>query len=354
MTTTPVRVPGSLDEMLSPEWLTSALDVRFPGIQVRAVTPGPVVSRVATNQRFQVDVEGPALDGSPLALCGKGFFTPSGSLVRGSGLHEALFYRDLAASTGVRTLRAVYADVDLETRAGVIISRDVVAEGAVFLDGLASYTPDQAAESLAELARLHAATWINPAVAPLDWLAPRMGGHLRHRGLPEIEGNFGGPIGAGVPAEVRDAGRLVAAYRALAAAVDVAAPWCVIHGDPHVGNVYLDGDGRPSFLDWQLVQRGPYCVDVGYHLASCLTVDDRRRHEGDLLRHYLAELRAGGVEAPSFDDAWADIRLGIIAGFFLWGITLKVDPAITSALQTRLGTAAADHDALAAVSVPEG
>ena len=40
----------------------------------------------------------------------------------------------------------------------------------------------------------------------------------------------------------------------------------------------------PSFLDWQLVQRGPWCLDVGYHLASSLTVADRRAHEGDLVR----------------------------------------------------------------------
>jgi aminoglycoside phosphotransferase (APT) family kinase protein len=123
----------------------------------------------------------------------------------------------------------------------------------------------------------------------------------------------------------------------------------VIHGDAHVGNVYLDALGQPSLLDWQLVQRGMWYLDVGYHIASALTVDDRRRMERDLLRHYLDRLAAAGVDAPSWDAAWLGMRRGIVHGFFLWGITLKVDPAVTSVLLERLGTAAADHDAFAAV-----
>jgi aminoglycoside phosphotransferase (APT) family kinase protein len=152
-----------------------------------------------------------------------------------------------------------------------------------------------------------------------------------------------------VPDETRDAQRLADAYRALVAQVRGATPWSVIHGDAHVGNLYLDGAGRPSFVDWQLVQRGPWYLDVGYHLASALTVEDRRRTEKDLVRHYLDRLGAAGVDAPSWDDAWLGIRRGVLHGFYLWGITLKVDPAVTSVLLRRLGTAAADHDALAAV-----
>lgn len=346
MITASPRVPVTLQEMLSPEWLSEALGRRYPGIQVRAVTRGPVVSRVATNLRFQVDGQTPDLDASSLSLCIKGMFDESGTMLAGTGTHEAFFYRDLAAATGVRTLDALYADVDLERRTGLIITRDVVEEGAVFLDALTPYRPDQAAESLTELARLHAATWRAPGLSRVDWLAPRMGSHLGHRGFPEINGNFTGPIGAGVPVEVRDAGRLVEAYRRLATAVEVVQPWCVIHGDPHVGNLYLDAAGRPSFLDWQLVQRGPWYVDVGYHLASALSVEDRRGHERDLLRHYLAELTAHGGDAPSFEAAYQGIRRGVVAGFFLWGITLKVNPAITTELLTRIGTAVADWDSL--------
>ena len=81
-----------------------------------------------------------------------------------------------------------------------------------------------------------------------------------------------------------------------------------------------------------------------------LTVDDRRRHEDDLLRHYLDRLDAGGVDAPAFDDARRQIRRGMVHGLYLWGITLKVDPRKTAVLLERLGTAVDDHDAFDSVS----
>jgi hypothetical protein len=70
------------------------------------------------------------------------------------------------------------------------------------------------------------------------------------------------------------------------------------------------------------------------------------------VRHYLDELRAAGVDAPSWDDARRGVCRGILHGFYLWGITLKVDPALTGVLLHRLGTAAADHDAFAAAGEP--
>jgi hypothetical protein len=342
-------VPDTLEVLLTPAWLSGALGTRFPGIEVTAVEPGPVISRVSTNARFRIECAGGVPEGLSPYLCAKGYFTEVGWAFRHAGEPEACFYRDVADVSGVRTLRSVYADVDAATQHGVIITEDVVAQGATFLDALSDYTPEQAAESLEQLAELHAATWCHPAYAGAPWLASRMDGYLERRGLKEIRENFGGPIGAGVPDGARDAERLYAAYGRLAAVVPGVEPWSVVHGDAHVGNVFLDGAGRPSFLDWQLVQRGPWYLDVGYHLTSALTVAERRRHERELLRHYLERLAAAGVEPPSWDDAWDGIRRGVLHGFYLWAITLKVDPAITTELLVRLGTAAADHDALASV-----
>jgi hypothetical protein len=345
-----VPVPDTLDEALSPEWLTRALGHRFPGVEVVTVTAGPVVSRVSTNARFTIECAGGVPEGLSPNLCVKGYFTPSGRAFRATGEPEACFYRDIAGTTGMRTLRSVYADVDETTRHGVIITEDVALQGATFLDALSDYTIDQTAASLEELARLHAATWCDRTLEPAPWLAPRFALYLAVRGVDEIRGNFTGPIGAGVPDIVRDAERLVEAYGSLATVASAASPWSVIHGDPHIGNVYVDAARRPSFVDWQLVQRGPWYLDVGYHIASAVDVEDRRRAERDLVQHYLEQLGALGVAAPSGDDVWLGIRRGIVHGFFLWGITLKVDPAITRELLTRLGTAAADHDAFAAVA----
>ena len=57
----PVVVPDTLEQVLTPAWLSTALGQRFPGVEVTRVHPGPVVSRVSTNARFRVA----HLDGNP-------------------------------------------------------------------------------------------------------------------------------------------------------------------------------------------------------------------------------------------------------------------------------------------------
>jgi Phosphotransferase enzyme family len=347
-------VPDGLEEALSPQWLSAALQARFPGIEVLSVTAGPVVDRISTNARFTIEYSGVAAGGPAQALCVKGYFNELGLSARHVGEPEAYFYRDLAATAGVRTLASVYADVDPESRHGVVITEDVIAQGGVFLDGRSTYTPVQAALSLSELAQLHARTWMQSNWATRPWLKSRLGGALAAWGeaatVSKIGANVNGPNGRGVPVALRDPQRLVDVYRAMVSALVAAestSSWCVIHGDPHLGNVFLDAAAQPCLLDWQLVQRGKWYVDVGYHIASTLTVEDRRASERDLLRHYLERLAELGVQPPPWDEAWRALSCGILHGFFLWGITTQVEPGLIEILLHRLGTAAADHDALA-------
>jgi len=334
-----VEVPDTLDEVLTPTWLNAALSLRFPGVNVTEVTPGPVVERLSTNARFTIDCTPPAPPGLPLALCVKGYFSEQGRSIGAVGEPEALFYRDVADDTGVHTLRSVWADVNPETHHGVAITADVVAAGGRFLDALSPYSVDQVASTLGQFARLHAYAWEHPERLSSDWLVPRVGRTLEVRGPTEINRNFDGPNGVGVPHEVRDAQRLIDAMRALGAR-EPGPGWTLIHGDAHVGNLFLDAEGRPGLLDWQLVQHGHWSIDVGYHIASAFEPAERASVERELLAHYLDELRGLGVNAPGFDDAWIEYRRGIAYGFFLWAITLYVSPDIIAALLRRLGTAA--------------
>ncbi|MBS9372266.1 phosphotransferase family protein [Rhodococcus sp. B50] len=346
-------VPDTLDEALSPQWLTAALQPRYPGIEVQRVAPGPIVDRVSTNARFTIECAGGIPPGMSPHLCVKGYFNEQGRETRAAGEPEACFYRDLASQIKVRTLWSLYADFDEHTRHGVVITEDIVAQGGTFLDAGSSFTPDQVAESLEQFARLHAATWGNARWERQQWLSPRLTGALRAFGVEEITArihrNFHGPNGRRVPDDLRDAPRLVKAYQGLVGALAAehsSAQWCVIHGDAHVGNIYLDGRRRPSLVDWQLVQRGMWYMDVGTHIATALTVDDRRRTERDLLAHYLGCLASYGVEPPTADAAWRALGRGIVRGLYLWGITVKVEPRLIEILLHRLSTAAVDHDAL--------
>ncbi len=73
-----------------------------------------------------------------------------------------------------------------------------------------------------------------------------------------------------------------------------------MHGDLHIGNVYLTrGEAQIGFLDWSAFHFGSCFHDVAYHMTAMMSVDDRRRHEMEILDHYLDALhRKGG---PRFD-----------------------------------------------------
>jgi hypothetical protein len=346
-----VPVPETLDELLSPEWLSRALSARFPGTRVTSVTRGTVVSRVSTNICFHI--EGDIPDGLPADLCVKCYFSENGWSAHRTGHIEASFYRDLAPRAGVRTLSCYWSDVHPESGHGMVITEDVVVQGATFLDALSPYTPDQVAQSLQQYARLHASTWNDPVAQTASWLQPTTEARTVTRGVKEISANFeSADLGPGVPEEARDADRLYSTFCELATLTQRPQPWTIVHGDAHIGNIYLDGAGRPSLIDWQLVGRAPWYFDVGYHIASALPVEDRRAHEDDLIRHYLAELRAANPAIPEFSAAEVRLgyRLGILYGFYHWGITKMVARPITGSLLHRLGTATADHDSYAAVA----
>src|SRR3546814_6392416 len=58
-------------------------------------------------------------------------------------------------------------------------------------------------------------------------------------------------------------------------------------GDMHLGNLYVDADGTPGFLDAQ-PRLGAWSIDVSYFLIAGLDLVDRRRWEGALLAPYLS------------------------------------------------------------------
>jgi len=160
-----------------------------------------------------------------------------------------------------------------------------------------------------------------------------------------MRGERGDPL----PDTIRDCERIYAGLRQLAAR-DPAMGQCLVHGDAHAGNVFETAEGC-GIIDWQLLQRGHWSLDAAYHIAAVLPVEQRRRHEQDLLRHYLDRLASHGGEPPAWADAWDRYRESVAYGMFLWGITLRVAPPIIMEFNRRLGTAVADHDSFGRLGV---
>jgi aminoglycoside phosphotransferase (APT) family kinase protein len=81
----------------------------------------------------------------------------------------------------------------------------------------------------------------------------------------------------------------------------------LIHGDPHLGNLFLDGD-RVGFLDWAMLDRRTGMRDVSYVLGNSIPAEIRRAHEQEWVAQYLAALADAGVELDAA-TAWEQYRL---------------------------------------------
>jgi hypothetical protein len=293
---------------------------------------------IATKVRFEVVILGADGQRSTRPYCVKGHF--EGDTAMGSGLMvETRFYRDLSPNVGVRTPRTYYAGLDEANGRSLVIIDDVIANGGTFLNAFTPYSLETTTETLAQLARLHARTWGQARLAELDWLRPRRS-MADTMSTETLQGLLDDGRGPDLPAYLRDAERVKEAMRRVEARPAV----CVIHGDTHSGNVYVDRDGQPSWLDWQITKTGHWATDVGYHIASVLDIETRRRHEASLLRGYLEELAREGQEPPSWDDAWEQYSLHIAYGYYLWAITRISSRLVVLEHIPRLGTALVDHD----------
>jgi aminoglycoside/choline kinase family phosphotransferase len=274
----------------------------------------------------------------------KAFFGETGRARAWIGEPEARFYSELAPGLGVRMPRALYAAVDPATRHGIVVLEDLVPAGARFLGALSPYTVEQVAATLGELAKLHARVWDSPRLEA-DWLQPDVSKFTRYRSVSELQALLDGERGVPLPDDVRSAERLQDAVVRLFAGTE-GQRRCVVHGDAHAGNLYLDAAGAPGIVDWQIVSRGHWSFDVAYHVAAALEASERERAERDLVRGYLERMRTLGVGMPAWDEAWTWYRRALVYGYNLWAVATTVDPRVTHEFVYRLGSAVARHGSM--------
>lgn len=232
----------------------------------------------------------------------RGFDDDSMRSIAGIGYQvEARFYRDIAGLLGDAVPRCWFVAEDPAGNQGLVIVDDLREAGVTFGGPSVHFDVDQVAHGLATLASVHGRTWQRRGVGSLDWLTV---GPMLFRSVVE---SFLAPAHWAAYQELpqtgafdevlRDRDRVDRAVHLLWAADD-ADELSISHGDPHVGNTYVPADRVPRFLDWQTTCLAPWSDDVAYFLVGTLEVEDRRKHEEDLLRHYLDALSSAGGEAP--------------------------------------------------------
>ncbi|HEX6394881.1 MAG TPA: phosphotransferase [Acidimicrobiales bacterium] len=292
-----LSVPASSSD-LYPEWFSEALGCEVTGVEV-------LDEASATNHRlrlrlsFLVPGAGPPSVFVKLPPLDPGHRQMIGA--NSMGEREVQFYTDVAPSTELRVPRAHVA-VTADNGDYVLVLEDLAAGGCQFSDGGWGVEADAAAGALEGLATFHA-RFGNPAVRDMvaPWLAvPRQGwGDMVVELLRMVLDEQSDMLTSAYIA----AGNMYADHWQHFDRVWEAGPQTYIHGDPHIGNVFLDA-GEVGFHDWGLSRVGTPLRDVSYFLTMTVDPEERRRNERDLLRLYLGTLRAAGGPNINFDDAW--------------------------------------------------
>ncbi len=335
-----IAVPATVAQALDPAWLSQALAEVSGGKAVTSVEQVEYIKTMATKIRFAVTFEG---SDERHAFCIKGLLDiDEGNASLGSTcVAEADFYCKLAPQMQVRVPECIVAVIDREAQNAAIIMRDLIVGGASFCSALDIFTADDAASSLAQLAALHASQGL---LATETWIDPRASQIARSLGFTgeSIQSLMDDPRGDNLSSEVRNGDNILAAMRAFADRSDTR-PQFILHGDSHAGNIFRTADGL-GLIDWQVIQRGAWSLDVAYHLNAVLPVEVAEKEERRLVNDYLARMRASGMDMPNDEEAWTQYREGVAYGLFMWAITRRVDPPIIHRFTDRLGKAAMRHD----------
>lgn len=340
-------------EDIDRDWLNRALRTRAPEATLRAFDILDVNHGTCTKIRLRLDLDEPGRRaGIPERVILKGGFEPHSRAMHYMHESEVRAYRDVLPVLGLPSPACYFAEFDPERRQGIVIMEDLTARGVTFCNPLQPQKREQVARRLGELARFHAKTWGSPALRSgrWEWLEPMIpegGGHLAQFLEPDVWQRYVElPRGRAASIYFQDVHWMRTALDRLAV-LAAQLPHAVLHGDTHLGNLYIDPDGTPGFFD-SVPHRWPAIEEVTYHITCALDPIDRRRWENDLVALYLEELARHGVTPPRLEDALKHYAAFLAFGFciFIVNDSTFQPESINTAYTARFSAAMIDNDTI--------
>ena len=311
-------VPSTIEDVTA-QWLTAALDGGTVS-EVRA-------ERIAEDSGFssllyRVHLVGDGVPRSVIVKLAAESEARGAMELLGGYRRELSFYRLVAGHAPIHTPH-VYTARMLDNSADFVLVLEDLCDWDN-ADHLAGLSMNRARVCIGQLAGLHA--WsTDPSNAPVleafpsidtpiarDLLVPAFG-----PGWQVYLDHTTNPVSAGVAgfAErfTEEAGQALQALTERS---------MLLHGDIRADNLFFDGD-RLKVVDFQFASLGAGVADIAYLVSQGLPTDVRRGNDDDLVREYLACLRAHGVTDYTFDEAWRQYRFAVAYLMVLPVITLN-------------------------------
>jgi len=347
-----LRIPEQLEEITA-SWLSEALNVRYPGTVVTLVNTGRLIHGSGTKVRLLLDYnEAGHRHGLPPTMWVKAGYEPHSDMIRNSYVGEKNFYRTVGRAELINAPYCYFGGTDPDTGLTLLLLEDLLARNASFGVATSPLDVETVDRALEMMARYHAVWWAAPELTTLGDFGGSFVTDDIIFALIDSEGWehwVAQPRGSAVPSEYRTREAIRAAYSRLWE-LERQSPPCLLHGDPHLGNMFFEPDGTPGFLDWQRVMQGDWAHDVAYFLISALEPKDSEAHEQELLSRYLGRRAEFGAPPMDFDRAFLAYRRQAVHGL-VWVINpLTMQPEeVNTANAQRFGAAVTRLDSWAAL-----
>ena len=313
---------------LSIEWLTAVLCSGTPGAEVTTFTIPEAHAGTTSRASLRVTYNQAGADAElPTQLFTKSSASFAQRLMLGGAdvlYGETHFFMTFRPRIEMEAPRGYYGGVDPKSSRSLIVLEDIAAtKGATFIEPTTPITRDQLDGLLANMAAYHGACWEDPDLGilktPNDFyrnlstfvrMGPRSAVGME-RAKSVIPDRLYGK-----------ADKLWEGTRRSLDLATNAGPRTLLHGDGHVGQTYITGDGRMGHTDWQGTMQGGWFYDYAYLVSTALDPDQRRAWDQELLEHYLESPAAAGGKPPAFDEAWLRYRQAVFYAYSAWAFTV--------------------------------
>jgi hypothetical protein len=307
-------IPTNIADLTS-EWLTTALDTTGAVRSVASVPVGVGVGLVGQLHRLTLTWDGDGPTTVIAKLAAEGEESRFVATVLNMYGREHGFYTELSPRTKLPHPHCYFSAHDPVTQDSVLLLEDVSSRGTM-RDQIEGVRAADCAGIVDALADFHADWWDSDELARYEWLKaladdpyPGAVQFAFGAGWPNVQEQFPDECTSEVVA-LGDAH--VARIPALFAKLSEP-PVVFSHADYRLDNLFIQTDGRPVVVDWQLIDRSVGPRDLAYLVTQSVDIDDPSEYDA-ILDRYVERLRARGIDV---DPAWAreQYRYGTLMGF---------------------------------------